>query len=275
MRSGTVRSQKSAALGLLFSLLILITLNGCAKTPWTSLLDGGAKRAVETSYMNLIASQGVCRPSWDAEAEIRWTSSVRNFSFSGYSQMLEPSYLKFIASNPLGQPVRVIVTNGTIYRDIDTVERAIVSGNLRSWALRHDLPPNLVNGAWLDWIGGRSSAPIEQIAEIRLDSENRGAWLSIASVDSEAIQEYILFDWENGKITERILLDESDRIFTTLAYLEWQELDQCLYPVFLSIDGLPLGGKVDLRFTDIRQSEFGPTDFNVDIPRGFQKTWLP
>ena len=189
--------------------------------------------------------------------------------------MLEPAYLKIIASNPLGQPLRVLATNGKTYHDIDTVERSIVSGGLRSWAVRYDIPLNLVNGTWLDWIGGRSSTTVGQIGEIRLDSQNRGAWLSIAGADSGIIEEHILFDWENGKILERILLGEHNRPFATLAYLEWQEIDQCLYPVALSIDGLPLGGQVGLRFTDIKQSEFEPADFNVDIPMGFAKTWLP
>lgn len=275
MPSGTARSKKSAALGLLLPFLILLTLSSCAKTPWTLPLEGAAKSAVETSYMNFIASQDACRPSWDAETEIRWTSSVRNFSFSGYCRMLRPAYLKFIASNPLGQPIRIIVSNGTIYQDIDTVEGTIVTGGLNSWALRHDVPLTLVNGTWLDWIGGRSSAPVGQIVEIKLDAGNRGAWLSMAGANSESIEEYILFDWENGKIIERILLDESERHFATLAYLEWQDLNQCLYPVALSLDGLPLGGKVELRFTDIRQDEFEPADFNVDLPSTFQRKWLP
>jgi hypothetical protein len=258
----------------LFLLLIFLTLSNCAKKPWTSLLEGEQKSGVEASFHNFTTSQDVCRSSWDAEVEIRWTSSVRNFSFSAYSRMLEPAYLTFIASNPLGQPLRVIATNGKTYRDIDTVERSVISGSLRSWAVRYDIPLNLVKGAWLDWIGGRSSATVGQISEIRLDSKNRGAWLSLAGADSEIIEEHILFDWENGKILERILLDENDRVFATLAYPEWQEIDQCLYPVALSIDGLPLGGQVELRFTEIRQSEFEPADFNIDIPRGFLRTYL-
>ena len=275
MPSGENKSDRSAWLGLLFHLLVVLALSSCAKTPWTSLVEGEPKNVVETSYMSFISSQDVCRPGWDAEVEIRWTSSVRNFSVSGYCRMLAPAYLKFIASNPLGQPIRIIATNGKIYRDIDTVARSAVTGELRSWAEYHDLPLNLVSRTWVDWLGGRSSSPVDKIAEIRLDSKNRGAWLSMAGADSEAIEEHILFDWENGKIIERILLDESDRRFATLAYLEWQESDQCLYPVALSIDGFSFGGKVDLRFTDIRQSGFEPVDFNVDIPAGFRRTWLP
>lgn len=274
MHSGTTKS-KHPALVLLSFLLVVLTLSSCAKTPWTSLLEGEQKSGVETSYINFTASQDVCRSSWDAEVEIRWTSSVRNFSFSAYCRMLEPAYLKFIVSNPLGQPLRVIATNGTTYRDIHTVERSIVTGSVRSWAVRYDIPLNLVKGTWLDWISGRSSATVGQIGEIRLDSQGRGAWLRMVGADSEIIEEHTLFDWENNKIIERILLDEGNRPFATLTYLEWQEIDQCLYPVALSIDGLPLGGQVDLRFTDIRQSKFGPADFNVDIPRGLLRTWLP
>ncbi|MEJ2135909.1 MAG: hypothetical protein P8X86_11760 [Desulfofustis sp.] len=158
---------------------------------------------------------------------------------------------------------------------IDTVQRSTVTGSVRSWAVRHDLPLNLVHGSWLDWLGGRSSAAAEQIGEIRLDSEHRGAWFNIHVADTETLEEYILFNRENGKIVERILIDEHGQVFATLEYLEWQEVDGCLYPVTLVIGELPLGGRAELRFSDIRQSSFEPADFNIYSPRGFSRTWLP
>lgn len=256
-------------------LLFLLVLNGCAKSPWTSILEGEQKIVVEAAFVDFIDSQKLCNPSWDAEVTINWTSVVRNYSFSAYCRLLEPSYLKFIVSNPLGQPLKIIGTNGTTYQAIDAIEQSIVTGSLRSWAVRHDLPLSLVKGGWLDWLGGRVSAATEQIGEIRLDSGKRGAWLSIHLADTELIEEYILFNRENGKIVERILIDERGQPLATLEYLQWQELEGCHYPVALVIGELPLGGRAELHFSDIRQNSFEAADFNIDMPRGFSRTWLP
>jgi hypothetical protein len=272
MHCGRTSLARAAALVLLLSLLVL---NGCAKSPWTSVLEGEQRTGLVAAFADFIDSQNQCTPSWDAQVTIAWTSAVRNYSFDAYCRMLEPSYLRVIVSNPLGQPLKIIGINSTTYQAIDTVQRSTVTGSLRSWAVRHDLPLNLVHGSWLDWLGGRSSAAAEQIGEIRLDSEHRGAWFNIHVADTETLEEYILFNRENGKIVERILIDEHGQVFATLEYLEWQEVDGCLYPVTLVIGELPLGGRAELRFSDIRQSSFEPADFNIYSPRGFSRTWLP
>ena len=260
---------------VMFLLLPLLLLGGCARAPWTALIEGKQKDSVQQTFLDFNASQNRCRASWDAEVDISWKSAVRNYAFSAYCQALPPSHLKLIVSNPLGQPLKAIATNGVTYQAIDAVERSIVTGSLRSWAVSHDLPLSLVNGSWLDWLEGRSSATIERIGEIRLDAQARGVWLSIVGIASDEIEEHILFDWENERIVERILIDKQNEQYATLEYRQWQEIDQCLYPVALSISGLPLGAQADLRLSGIRQNSFLPKDFNLDAPRGFKRSWLP
>ncbi len=259
----------------LFLLLPLLLLASCAKPPWTAIIDEEQKSAVEQTFLEFSASQDRCRQSWDAEVDISWKSAVRNYAFSAYYQVLGPSYLKLIVSNPLGQPLKAIATNGTTYQAVDAVARSMVTGSLHSWAISHDLPLNLVNGSWLDWLEGRSSATIEQIGEIRYDSQERGVWLSIVGAESNEIEEYILLDRETKRIVERILVADRQGSFATLEYQRWEEIDQCFYPVLLAISGLPLGGQAELRFSEIRQSDFVPADFNLDFPREFSRTWLP
>lgn len=258
-----------------FLLLPLLLLASCARAPWTTVIEGDRKHIVEQAFNDFNLAQKRCQTSWDGEVDISWTSAVQNYSFSAYYRTLEPSYLKSIVSNPLGQPLKIITTDGTTYQVVDTVERSAETGSLNSWAAQHDLPLSLVKGPWLDWLGGRTSAAAGMIGEIRLDSQQRGAWLSIIGADSVQIEEHILFDWESGKIVERIVLDERNQQLATLKYLAWQEIDRCLYPVNLAIGGLPLGAGVELRFSDIRQGGFGPRDFKVDYPQGFSRSWLP
>lgn len=272
MHSGKCSLTAGTSLLLLLPLLMLVT---CARVPWNEIIEGEQKSALEQSFLNFTASQIRCPASWDAEVDISWTSAVQNYAFSAYCRVLGPSYLKFIVSNPLGQPLKIIATNGSTYQAIDAVEQSIVTGSIHSWAGRHDLPLSLVNGAWLDWLKGRSSATGERLGEMRLDVQGRGAWLSIVGTENGEIEEYTLFDGERERIIERILVDDRQQPFATLEYLQWQEIDQCLYPVVLSISGLPLGARAELNFSEIRQNDFLPADFNLDFPRGFSRTWLP
>ena len=272
MHFKTISLQAGTAV---FLFLPLVLLASCARVPWTTIIEGDGKNVVEEAFNDFNIAQKRCQMSWDGEVDISWTSAVQNYSFSAYCRVLEPSYLKFIVSNPLGQPVKILTTDGTTYQAIDTVERSTETGSLSSWAARHDFPISLAKGSWLDWLGGRTSVPAEMIGEIRQDSQQRGAWLSIIGADNIHTEEQILFDWESGKIIQRVVLDERNQQLATLEYLAWQEIDRCLYPVTLAIGGLPLGAGVELRFSDIRQGDFSPRDFNVDHPQGFNRTWLP
>lgn len=272
MNYGKTSSKRTTVFLLLFSSLLFTS---CATPRWTTLLEGEQKSEMETAFAQFISSQELCTPSWDAELDITWTSAVKNYSFSAYARMLEPSYLKIIVSNPLGQPLKIIGTDGLTYQAIDAVERSIVTGSLSSWVDHHDLPVSLATGSWLNWLAGRSSVSANQIGDIRLDAQHRGAWFSILDDDTGAIVEHLLFDNEKGRIVERVLVDEHSKPFATLEHSRWQQIGGCLYPTVLSIGGLPLSGQAKLRFSEIQQNTFVPIDFRVDPPPSFRRTWLP
>lgn len=266
---------RAATPSILLLFLAQFLLISCARPPWTSVIEGPPKKVLDQAFSDFISSQDRCLSSWDSELTIKWHSTLQTFSVNAYCQALKPSYLKFVVSNPLGQPLKIISVNDQTYQVIDASEKTSVAGNLRSWAKDNDIPTSLVERPWLAWLQGHASATTSQIIEMRLDGQNRGAWLSMAVPGSERISEYLLFDGESQKIVERVILDDLGKKIAVIEYRHWQLIDKCPFPEEITIGELPLGTQAWLGFTETRWRKLAPADFSLDIPPGFQTVVLP
>lgn len=271
-------SPHSRSAGIFITLLLVgAFLSGCARSPspWTDSLEGAQRRSAEQSFIDSVRSQADCGPAWDSDLSVTWRGPVRTVSFTAYCQVLAPSYLKLIATDPLGLPLLAFATNGTTYQHVDTTKQTTVYGNLRSWAIGNDLPLQLVK-SWPKWLRGLSVVSLARIAEVRIDGQQRGVWLTISREGNEAvIEEYILFDQAEGKILERMIVDDLDEVRGVISYRQWQRTSQCLRPVEIWISGLPYGAGAELLFSDIRETRLAPENFKLTIPPSFQKILMP
>ena len=260
--------------------LLLFFLGGCARVPWSTIIEGDPRNQLEQNYRQLGANRLQCPTAWDAEVAIRWSNQLQTRSFAAYAQFLYPSYLKLVISNPLGQPLKLMVTDGSSFHLLDAVQKASTTGNLRSFAMRNDLPWSVIDRSWIDWMTGQPTYENGQITHIRNDREARGVWLTIA-MSSEAdgnpneLLEHVLFDHVNQRIYERIVIDQQQRPMATIRYRKWQEFDGCPRPIDLSISGLNFGTSVDFVFSDIRAGDFLPETFRLPIPQGYSRTLMP
>ncbi len=269
------KSTKLAA-GTLFPLLVfLLSLTSCARTPWTTSIEGDPRNAIERAFASAAEKSRRCSSGWDAEITVNWTSASRNYAFTGYCQTLEPSYLKLVVSNPLGQPLKLIAIDGSSYQLVDAAQRSSVSGSLRSWAIRNQIPLVLSRRPWLDWLLGRPSDGDAQIIDVRNDDQNRGVWLSIGSADNPQIQEHVLFAADESIIVERVLLDDQGSRVATITYSDWQRYDACPFPAKIAVTGLAFGTAAEVAFSDVRSAELTPESFSLKIPQGFSRTFLP
>ncbi len=264
--------------GIVISLLLAVFfLSSCARppSPWTGSLDEDQRRLAEQSFIDAARSWSDCGPAWDSELSVTWNGPVRTVSFTAYSQVLAPSYLKLVATDPLGLPLLALATNGTSYQHLDVTQKSYVYGSLRSWAVSNDLPLQLVQN-WPDWLRGRPTIAPSRIVEVRLDGQRRGVWLSISREGNEAvIEEYILFDQAEAKIVERMIVDGLGEVRGVISYRQWQGMNGCLRPVEIAISGLPYGARAELLFSDIRETDLAPEDFKLTAPQSFQKTFMP
>ena len=272
MRWATNKAGTTIIFLLVFAQLLL---SSCARRPWTTVVEGPQQKEIDQAFANFISAQSHCLAGWDSDITIKWKSTLQTFSVNAYCQALEPSHLKLVVFNPLGQPIKIISINGETYLLIDALAKTSVTGNLHSWAIDNSIPDSLIERPWLEWLQGRSSASNDQIVEIRLDGQNRGAWLSVATDPNPRVSEYLLFDPENLRILERIILDDRGKKLAVIEYQRWQQVDGCPFPEEIAIGELPLGAKAWLGYTDTRWVNLTPADFSLEIPPGFRTVVVP
>ena len=287
MRFGT--SEFRSALTIL---LFVLLLGGCAPTPWTTLIEDERRQSIEDAYRHFAHSQNQCMSGWDADIIVTWKSSLKEYSVSAYLQALPPSYFKLVIVNPLGQPLKLLSTDGSDYLYIDVVDRSSISGSIRSWAIRYDLPYALVRRSWPDWLQGRPGGDKQRlITEIRQDNDARGVWITIAESEDQVaeenlgsepdpdisypVYEYVLVDPETGVVKEQIVIDERQKPQATIVYNQWRQIRSCLYPIDMEFTGLPYSTDIHLQFSETQQTELTPNDFLITVPPGFSRTMMP
>lgn len=249
-----------------------IFLNGCARRPWTEIIDGARKEAVETAFLASLSARDRCGPGSVSDLAVTWKSPVQSHFFAASCQLLEPAYLKLAVTSPLGLPLLVITTDSQTFQLLDAAQKKSVTGSLSSWAKQNNIPPALTNSPWVSWLAGRAAATPSQIADVRLDGRNRGAWLRIVrDEDGQRSEEFILFDSRTERITERIIMDGAGRKRAVISYDRWQQSGDCPRPAEISITGLPYNGSAELLFSNIEPASLAPDNFSLPVPASFQK----
>lgn len=261
---------------VIFSLVIVVSLTSCARKPWRESLQDSERLAV-TKALNDIREGETSRSNCvDADLNIFFTSHLKNRAVSGYVQIMQPSYLKFIVSNPLGQPLFAFTTDGSQFNQLDTSQQQFLDGDLQAFARIYDTPAFVYNRSWGKWLTARLPES-ELITEIRFDSEERGSWVTI--VDQNKINtdnhqktatEHLLIDSDNSRLLSRIFTTESGDIEAELTYSDWSPENRW-QPGKITIEGLDYGSKIVLDFTDVSDLEYCRTaDFQLRRPTGYQ-----
>jgi len=270
----TRASRRHSPAGLC-GLLVLLLLAGCARPPWSELVDEQRTADFSARYSALQEQNRSCSDSLDGEVRIDWRSSFDNVALAGYFRLRSPSLLQLTVFNPLGQPLLAVSADSTQYQILRVPERRFLSGSLRSFSVRYGLPEPFLSGAWFDWLTGRPRTGAI-VSGVRQDNSSRGLWLALAEPDNQSLPlEHVLLDPEGRQILERIVVDREDRRQATISYDDWQEISGCRQPTVISITGLSFGTEAQLRFSEVRPAEFKDTDFILPIPPGFTRTVMP
>lgn len=258
-------------------ILLFALIAGCAHKPFGLPVEGDEYGRKLQDYHNYRNRSNSCLTSLDGDLTVSLDHSLQKLSFSGYFRTLLPASLAFTALTPLNQPLFAVSSNGKWFQYVNATKRLYQSGSLRSFSVRHKIPINVLAGEWGTWFTGRPLSLASQVLSIHDDTENRGTWFSIArSADDPWPLEHVLVNFHEQKIMARILNDRKGGQDATIIYEAWQEMGACLQPTSLSISGLSFGGTATLRLSDIQErSPLNDNDFNLPIPRGYKRQFLP
>ena len=116
---------------------------------------------------------------------IFYQNPLEKKAFSGFLQFSMPSSFKFVMANPFGQPVLVIAGDQESFQAIDTLEKKLSGGSLRSFGLRNDIPAYFLKSDWGSWLTGRNQFSSQAITDIREDRDSKGIWLTFKSKEQD------------------------------------------------------------------------------------------
>lgn len=262
---------------LLLTAACLLLLFGCAKKPWLGDIDPDRGKAVEQVFRAMQQRDAACPPCLDADAVVSLENHLETRSLSGYLICGQPDSVKLIASNPLGQPLFAVATDGSRFTSLDIMKRTALSGRLESYALLHNLPPAFFSGSWGEWLSGRVDQGREEGLAFRDDQQERGTWVSFSAGDGEKkTTTHLLIDTDSRLLLTRILEDHRGHILAEITYDDWQDAGGCRVPTQVIMSKLAFGGQVSLRLSGTKADDLcGPRDFTLRIPPGYTRNLLP
>lgn len=267
--------NKKDRIFIIFTILIgCLLLCSCAQKPWGDSLEEDDYEAGLALAEQLTRNSKQCRSSFSADITFEYANALGKRSFAGFLQYSPGPNYKFVASNPLGQPVVIIAGNQKKYQFINTLESKYIAGGMTSFALRYRLPIHFLKGRWDDWLTAGNSIATDQITDIKRDKEGRGIWVTVIDNEGAGNISHLLIDTEKRIISERLLETRQKKALATIVYDNFLYLNQCPMPQNIGVSGLEYGTTIDIQLSQTeRTSEM--KKFKLKAPRGYLKQYRP
>jgi hypothetical protein len=234
-------------------LLFLLISGGCARVPWTTPLEGEQSEDTVRFLESGSLRPELCPQSIDGDVSLAYRNIFGKKNISGYFQIISPSFLKFVISNPLGQPVILLTSDQKTFQLINTLKRKYISGSVYSYGLLNDIPSILLKGDWQEWIRGTVSIETSSITDIREDKNDRGTWVTAeGGRDDSFIRTHLLIDPGENVLLERIIEKKGWRGMVKITYSDWVAAGMCRQPTAITMTGLKYQTEIAIKLSDVR-----------------------
>ena len=261
--------------------VFLLFCGGCATLPPTRPLGELQQQQAVALFRETMAQQRDCPCCLDAQVRLSLKSLVQNGTISGFVQAKAPSFLKFTALNPLGQPMMFLTTDGTSFRYIVVPEAKGYEGLVTAAAFKKYAPPGFDPAHGFFWLAGRLAPEKLRIFSVAQDPEGHGLWLELAYADDAAsggvaFRRHVLFDPKEKVIRRHLVADPDGRIMVDVRYDDYAPAangvpDSCRMPGLITIHANNNGALMELTLGDwLYDASFSAEDFRVNLPPGFQ-----
>lgn len=261
------------------AVLLVLIFSGCAKQRWSEPLQEEENTKVVEIITAMQEADKLCPGSFDGDALIFWKSPLNDAGVSGYLQLLAPSFVKFIVSNPLGQPVYAFSSNGTTFQSLNTRQRLHIRGNIRTLAIRKELPLVLAQGDWFAYLSGRLPSRSLEVLEIYRDTSGKTVWILPASSESAKTLDkiWIHLDTEKRIVLGYLFLDRNGKTLAEIFYNNRENrIDYCTPNEKIIVTELPWGSEIKIELKDIRtDTEYSESDFVLPVPSGYIRQLRP
>ena len=268
------------SLTLCFLLLPIILLSGCAGNHWDKTLEEEETAAIAGMIQEMQEADNYCPQNLDADVKAFLNTPAENIAVQGYLQLLSPSYLKFVLSNPLGQPMFILASNGEMFQSLDMTIRRHIRGSVRSLGIRNDIPLIIIHGDWYAFFTGRLPEQPMVIKHIYRNDDEENVWIEMpATVSLTGAPEYtyISVNPQNGRVLEYLFLDENGKTIAKISYSESiVPQDICEVRKQIHITELPWDSTITLELDDVQTNmRLNKKDFILPVPKNYSKQLHP
>lgn len=268
----------------MFLAAFLVMIQGCARpvlqTYPASEQEIGSVLQEFAHYQQI--SEELCGCCLDAEADAAlsvsgWFSDHTG-KLSGYLQAMEPGYIRFVAINPLGQPLFILVTNGNMFKSLNVSEEKAYIGSVYSETYRKFAPVGFEPEFSYYWLTGRLQPGDIQIRAVMRDREQDAFWLQINRSGS-GTDSMVLFDPGEKLILRHVLRDQQGKHLVDTVYADYQAYpgsdsgkEFCRVPAMITVSSNAGAEKIEVKlFSFLDDAYFSAVDFYLDIPENFDQ----
>jgi hypothetical protein len=239
--------QSARILSLLLSLLFcLLMLSGCAtKLPKTTPLAPDQQQEAESLFHSFLLAP---KPTaLDADIRLGWDVLGSKGGIDATLLLQQPTLLRFSATDPLGRPLLIAVSDGVSFTLVDNRIGRIYKGKTDSKFWHSYVPETLLAEDLFFFLGGLLPNMETRTVKTTQDMEQKGFWYIWK--DGRAMTHHVLLDWHNKQITRHLLFDSHEDLvldMTYSAYSRFQGTDFS-WPWHLEITGPAITGRLTVQ----------------------------
>lgn len=273
------RYVKVNATLILHCFLLCLLCTSCAQKRWSETLSDDENGAMEQLIAAMQEREQLCPQSFDAEMRLFWKNPVASRAVEGYVQLLSPSSMKFIVSNPLGQPVFVFSGNGKSFQILQPTRQTHMRGGVRSLAIRYHMPLIITQENWFAYMTSRLPVNKLTILETNQDRDSNTVWLRFVDTSRKETNgwTYLHLDQEKEEVLGYLFLDDEGETLAEISYPGKKEGSaHCPVQTEVTVSKLPWDAEIRIQLEDIASAtQLNESDFPLPVPAGFNTQIWP
>lgn len=264
---------------ILQGLLLCLLCTSCAQKRWTDAVSNEENSAMEQVVVAMQEREQQCSQKFDADMRLFWNNPLSSRAVEGYMQMLSPSSMKFVVSNPLGQPVFAFSGNGKTFQILQPRQQTHIRGSVRSLALRNKMPLIMTLGNWFAYMTSRLPMGKLVVVETAQDRNGDTFWLQIAKTSAQKTGGFIYLhlDPQKKDVLGYLFLDNAGETLAEISY-PGKKIgnSDCPVQTEITIEKLPWDSTIRIQLENIASADsLKEQDFPLPVPAGFNTQVWP
>ncbi len=247
----------------------LVVTGGCAYLPQTSFISEEENQAVRSRFKKMIAAQKDCHCCFDGVVKARFENFFYTGAISGYLQARSPSFLKFMALSPLGQPLIILTSDGKIFNYVDVAKQTEYFGTVSGVTFQKYAPLGFSPEFSYYWLTGKLHPGEVSLALTSREKNGKRYWLELYSDDGR--KSLVLFDPTDMHIYHHIVYNKEGEVLLEMLYDHYGPED-CAMPQSVTVTTLSLNSTLHLEISDLVDNvTLSRRDFIYAVPASFHR----